>query len=429
MDDKKLVESENPDSESKDDKMKIIACPMKFEEHLEIFGLLLDIHNNKIPPNVKIRKYDENTSIIIRDKTITRKRSDSCKITKSHSIDKYDNNKNKLVFWLSDNNYHVENKIQEELLTLLKQIFDKRYQIYPNNVCSLSKYSTHIKNKVGMYCNEDYSMSKYILYLLYYKFSDLFEYIDKKVDIEAMKLEDFRSLKEILYHLGNDLKIIFADAVDTLCRVADFTFSNILMILFNEYLDKVNKLKEPLLIQVALTEEKNSYLHYINGIVHLDYTKNIENWVEDIIDINTEQNNNSEEKINNDKINNQNEINKNSNNIGLVNMTKENNIKDVHKLNIEDLVSYINEPKPKTNNKKKTKKKKKAKKENKENKEKENNNKENKNENTSIEEDLIFDDFKKCIEESYSKNHFLYPKKIEPKISDSFLKQLEIYYE
>ena len=43
-------------------------------------------------------------------------------------------------------------------------------------------------------------------------------------------------------------------------------------------------------------------------------------------------------------------------------MTKENNIKDVHKLNIEDLVSYINEPKPKTNNKKKTKKKKKAKK-------------------------------------------------------------------
>ena len=429
MDDKKLVESENPDSESKDDKMKIIACPMKFEEHLEIFGLLLDIHNNKIPPNVKIRKYDENTSIIIRDKTITRKRSDSCKITKSHSIDKYDNNKNKLVFWLSDNNYHVENKIQEELLTLLKQIFDKRYQIYPNNVCSLSKYSTHIKNKVGMYCNEDYSMSKYILYLLYYKFSDLFEYIDKKVDIEAMKLEDFRSLKEILYHLGNDLKIIFADAVDTVCRVADFTFSNILMILFNEYLDKVNKLKEPLLIQVALTEEKNSYLHYINGIIHLDYTKNIENWVEDIIDINTEQNNNSEEKINNDKINNQNEINKNSNNIGLVNMTKENNIKDVHKLNIEDLVSYINEPKPKTNNKKKTKKKKKAKKENEENKEIENNNKDNKNENTSIEEDLIFDDFKKCIEESYSKNHFLYPKKIEPKISDSFLKQLEIYYE
>ena len=130
---------ENPDSESKDDKMKISAFPMNFEKHLEIFGLLLDIHNNKIPPNVKIRKYDENTSIIIRDKTITRKRSDSCKITKSHSIDKYDNNKDKLVFWLSDNNYHVENKIQEELLTLLKQIFDKRYQIYPNNVCSLSK--------------------------------------------------------------------------------------------------------------------------------------------------------------------------------------------------------------------------------------------------------------------------------------------------
>ena len=153
------------------------------------------------------------------------------------------------------------------------------------------------------------------------------------------------------------------------------------MILFDEYLVGVNKLKESLMIQVALMEEKIEYLNSIDGIMKVNYTKNIENWVNDVIDINIEtENNNSEEKINNDK----NILNNNSINNGLISKPKEYNIKDIHKLNIEDLVSYINEPKPKTNNKKKTKKKKKAKKENKENKEKENNNKENKNENTSI---------------------------------------------
>ena len=84
-------------------------------------------------------------------------------------------------------------------------------------------------------------------------------------------------------------------------------------------------------------------------------TKNIENWVNDVIDISIEtENNNSEEKTINDK----NILNNNSINNGLISKPKEYNIKDIHKLNIEDLVSYINEPKPKTNNKKKTKKKK-----------------------------------------------------------------------
>ena len=353
------------------------------------------------------------------------KKNNSHKKIKSHDSDESCEEKEKLIVWIS-NNIDVETKIHKEIFLLLKQIFDKRYKLYPNNVCSLSEFSTHFKNKVEMYCYKDYDLSVYILYILYHKFVNLFEYIDKEVDIGTLKIEDFRNLKEIIYHLGNDLQNIFIDAINTVCKTFDFKFSNILMILFDEYLVGVNKLKESLMIQVALMEEKIEYLNSIDGIMKVNYTKNIENWVNDVIDINIEtENNNSEEKINNDK----NILNNNSINNGLISKPKEYNIKDIHKLNIEDLVSYINEPKPKTNNKKKTKKKKKAKKENEENKEIENNNKDNKNENTSIEEDLIFDDFKKCIEESYSKNHFLYPKKIEPKISDSFLKQLEIYYE
>ena len=420
-------EIKNPFSRNKNKTIKIITNHEKFHKHLELCEVLMnrpieDIHMDvDIPGN----ENDDNDKPKSKVKKKARKKNNSHKKIKSHDSDESCEEKEKLIVWIS-NNIDVETKIHKEIFLLLKQIFDKRYKLYPNNVCSLSEFSTHFKNKVEMYCYKDYDLSVYILYILYHKFVNLFEYIDKEVDIGTLKIEDFRNLKEIIYHLGNDLQNIFIDAINTVCKTFDFKFSNILMILFDEYLVGVNKLKESLMIQVALMEEKIEYLNSIDGIMKVNYTKNIENWVNDVIDINIEtENNNSEEKINNDK----NILNNNSINNGLISKPKEYNIKDIHKLNIEDLVSYINEPKPKTNNKKKTKKKKKAKKENEENKEIENNNKDNKNENTSIEEDLIFDDFKKCIEESYSKNHFLYPKKIEPKISDSFLKQLEIYYE
>jgi hypothetical protein len=93
-----------------------------------------------------------------------------------------------------------------------------------------------------MYCYKDYDLSVYILYILYHKFVNLFEYIDKEVDIGTLKIEDFRNLKEIIYHLGNDLQNIFIDAINTVCKTFDFKFSNILMILFDEYLVGVNKL-------------------------------------------------------------------------------------------------------------------------------------------------------------------------------------------
>ena len=52
-----------------------------------------------------------------------------------------------------------------------------------------------------MYCYKDYDLSVYILYILYHKFVNLFEYIDKEVDIGTLKIEDFRNLKEIMSFL------------------------------------------------------------------------------------------------------------------------------------------------------------------------------------------------------------------------------------
>ena len=111
---------------------------------------------------------------------------------------------------------------------------------------------------------------------------------------------------------------------------------------------------------------------------------------------------------------------------------KDFNTKDVRKLDLEDLVSYINEPKSNVNHKKKQKKKKKAKKSNKEiEKTKENSNNNNiieeNNENNIINEDQEIADFKKCIEDFTAKNNrYLYQNKIEPNISKAFIKKLEI---
>ena len=110
---------------------------------------------------------------------------------------------------------------------------------------------------------------------------------------------------------------------------------------------------------------------------------------------------------------------------------KENDNKDVNNFNIEDLVSYINEPKAKNNNKKKNKKKKKLKKENNVNNNEEkkstNENNNNNNNDNDKEKDLIVDEFKKYIEDFTSKNNLIYPKKIEPCLSETFIRNLESY--
>lgn len=440
--------------------ISVFSNQLDIEEPFEVINLLLNSNN------IVNSESNENNSHSDEENKL-KKRSNSNKINNLPDIDDYFEKNESLISWISKYP-KAEEKIYTEFLTLLKQIFDKRYKIFPNNVCSLSEYSTHIKNKVEKYCKENLDLSVYILYILNNAFDNFFIYIDKIVNLETLKIDDFTSLKEILHHIGKDVKIIFKDAVNTIDRGFDFKFSNVLIAMLNEYLKKENKLKEPQLIHAALIEERNEFLNCIKGINKLKFTSNLKKWINDIF----ENDNIKIKKIKSDKEKNINEkqiniINKTDNyknniifsnslstkkqqineiketsnhpssyknidNISENIIQKEYDNKDVHTLNIEDLVSYINEPKFNTNNKKKAKRKKKSKKDNKEFKKNENN-KAVKNEridkNNSVEEDLIIIDFKKSIEDFTSKNKYIYPKKVEPKISETFMKLLETYNE
>ena len=80
---------------------------------------------------------------------------------------------------------------------------------------------------------------------------------------------------------------------------------------------------------------------------------------------------------------------------------------NIHKLNIEELLNYINEP----NNEEKKRKKRKRK------------NRKNKKENIYIEKDLVILNYKKAMED-YTKNS-LYMEKIRPKYSENFINWLK----
>ena len=406
--------------------------------------------------NINISK-NENKSTSSEEPNI-KQRSNSNKSRKMPDIEEYFSKDEKLSDWLANNN-NVEILISKEIKTLLEKIFDKRYKLYPNNVCSLSEYSTYIKNKVDIYCNEDREMSIYILYVLNNSFKDLMKYIDEITNIETLKMADYQSIKEIIYHIGKDLKKIFKEAVNTLHKGFDFEFSNVLFVKFNDYLKENNKLKEPELVHAALIQENKEFVKCFKNLNEIKYTKNISKWVIDIheeiiMDVNqpknnTNKNNNkdlnhsiyedNENKNNNNICNSPSKKNKskkknnsnNEQNIDNKDLTinkNESDTKDVNNLKIEDLVSFINEPKSKNNNKKKNKRKKNKKKEKNDDIIQENKSTKENNNESEIENDLIVDEFKKCIEDFTTKNKkFLYPKKIEPCISESFIKFLESY--
>ena len=473
-----VLELEKNKYSYKNYKFHLITNSLDKKDHLEYIELLMD-KKHPLEINTSLNS-DNNSNPHSNDEDNQKKRNNSYKPKKKYDIDDYFLKDLTIFSWLSLNE-DAYIKFYRENLDLLKQIFDKRYKLYPNNICSLSDFANHIKNKVDMYCIDDYQMSVFILKILYTNFNKLIEYMDEVIHFETLKIEDFVGIREIIYHIGKDVKKIFKNAVNTIDKTPGFKFSNILVNIFNEYLKNKNILNEQQTIHAALISETKELYNYVKDIYKIKYTSNLTKWVNDPGDEIFERNNmkKKEDKFNdnslsepnkkeeNDNINNIEKnilIKKSSNksikvsaNITIKNINEKGNInlndeqvddkgnihftviqkeydnKDVHKLNIEDLVSYINEPKIKTNHKKKQKKKKKTKKDNKDNKNNVDNKKNNEeriddNRNKNLEEDdSLISDFKRCLEEYSSKNSYIYPKKIEPNISDSFLKKLEIY--
>ena len=439
----------------------MLSTPQELEDNIGILELL------NIPLSISFSPKSEKSEKVDSDND-TKKRSYSCKLKEIYDIDEIEDyfNKIKLKDWLITND-DKNKKIEEEIFILLKEIFDKRYDLYPNNVCSLSEYSNHIKNKVEKYCTKSKEMSMYILHMLYHQFYKLFKYVDTIVFFEKISLEDYQSLKGIIYHMGKDIKKIFKNATMSLVNNLNIKFSNIIMYMLEDFLEKENKLKDkPQMMLNMFSNEKKFFFNSIINISNIKYSNNIEKWLNDPGNINFENKkiNISSKKNEKNNINNNENINDNLNNIIkgkniselkeknnnkiILNISCDNNkitgeknkneggnnseknneeVNDVHKLNIEELVNYINESQSK-NNKKKAKRKKKTKKDNNNNYQENNNNNIKEYNNNYLDEDYDIINFKKSIEEC-ANNFFLYPKKIEPNLSEAFYKKLENYQE
>jgi hypothetical protein len=382
-----------------------------------------DISNSKIMPNKnseeKMEEIDpellkefselkENSKINIKFGFFARKRSNSFEVVKSD--DDFSNSKvKKIKFdeWIEsqkDNNKTLE----ENVLKLLIDIFEKRHKIYPNNVCSLSQYALKFMKFIENFCSEYYELSLYALYVLNSQFESFFQYISKNIDFKKLTLLGTENINEMLYYFGKDLIKIFQSACD---RCDKFNFSSILISGLEDYLIKNKIIKDKKNKKIALYKEKNNFEKYINRVNDVmflnEYDPNFSDLIPILCDIdNTEKEQSSNNKIINDKKENT-TSNENTNYIN----ENENKNNTIQNYNIEDLVNYINEPKANENKKKRKKKKK---------------NKHTNQENEEIvineEDNQEFLEFKNYLKENTTKNENL--TKIKPIYSEEFLQKI-----
>ena len=324
-------------------------------------------------------------------------------------IDLSEDHKDKIKFdeWIKDK-VEVNKKLEEEILKTLIEIFDKRYKLYPNNVCGLSSRALHMKKNIENICPKFYELSIYILYLLYNQFKPFFEYVIKKINLKKIQKDEYENIKEIMEHFGKDIKKIFKSAIDNKEKIK---FPNILIIILDECFIKEKKLKDKNIKYLPLYKDKENFEKILKEINNLFFEKNYENILDKTLSF-------VEEEKNKDDDNNIQNIQNTMNGKKVLNESKDNINHIVENLNIEELVNYINGPKI-TKNKKKKKKKKEAKADT-------NKNKEIIIENNYIEEDfdLEFLNYKKSLEE-FTKNN-VKTEKIKPKCSEEFLKRLEL---
>ena len=417
-----------------------------------------ELINRKITNNICCLKLENtNRNVLSKSKSYKIKSKRICL-----SVDSKKEKRMKLKDWLTIN---IENtkRIEEDIEDLIIEIFVNRYNSYPEKDCLLSENALESKKQIEQFCPKLYEFSIYLLYVIYQKFNTFFEYLGKQIDFKSIPLSEINKIKEILFLTGVDIKKVFEKAFE---KTNNFNLSNILMIMFDEYLVKENKIK-------ICKEIKNSpfykekekfekYLRIVSKNIYFFETEseidkdeeshknnNILNDNINIVNDKEKQNNNnyknSEDENENEnenenetkikiKIKEDNDINSQSdkenkqknhinNNITKENHknknTEKNNIEKnnlIQNLNIDDLVNYINDSdKDKT---KKRKKKKKGKKNKLEQMVKE------ENESEYIEKDLVFLNYKKALEE-YTKN-VKKTEKVKPIYSEEFLKKIQI---
>ena len=319
-------------------------------------------------------------------------------------IDLSEDHKDKIKFdeWIKEK-VDMNKKLEEEILKTLIEIFDKRYKIYPNNVCGLSSRALQLKKNIENICPKFYELSIYMLYLLYNQFKPFFEYVIKKINLKNIQKDKYKNIKEIMYHIGKDIKKIFKCAIDNIEKIK---LPNILIVILEECFIQEKKIKDKNIKNLPLYKDKENFEKILKEINSLFFEKNYESILDKTLCFVEEEKNKDDES----------NIQNNTNRKKVLNESRDNINHIVENLNIEELVNYINGPKT-TKNKKKKKKKKSAKTDT-------NKNKEITIENNYIEEDLEFLNYKKSLEE-FTKN-IGKTEKIKPKCSEEFLKRLEL---
>ena len=322
----------------------------------------------------------------------------------------------KLIFsdWIKYNK-EIDQKIGEQILKLLMDIFDKRYALYPNNICSLSEYSLQCQSKLNSICSKFKELSFYMLYKLYDQIIPFYKCLDQKLNFKTITPIEYEDIKEILYYISNDLSEIFKNPLeneegedeDEVDEDKYFKLSHILIVMLEDYLIKENKICDKLHLKTKspLYKAKDNFEKILQLINNIYFINNYESLLKEKLSLVNEENLDKEDEKSSLNIDDENK----NNNIKETEDNNEDN-KNNKNISIEDLVNFINEPK-KNKNKKKHKKK--------------NKNKKKKNEkNNNIKEDIEFLNYKKDIE-VYTQN-LPYVKKIRPKYSDNFLKTMKL---
>ena len=197
-----------------------------------------ELINRKIPNNIRTINFNNikkiPKKIPIKSKSKKLQSRHIC-----HSADSIKTKKMKLKDWLN-NNIENTNNIEKKIEDLILEIFVNRFNSYPKKEYPLTENALASKKQIELFCSKFYEFSIYLLSVIYIKFYSFFENLSKKIDFKSLSISDINKIKEILYLTGVDIKIVFKKAFE---KTFDFNLSSILIIIFDEYLVKENKIK------------------------------------------------------------------------------------------------------------------------------------------------------------------------------------------